>query len=149
MLCTSPVDWNHVLIPNAPLKLLYSLNLIDKYVTAGTSPTGSPTSQERLWCDAFLAKGGVAHLIKVLMTCDVDALLASALPKSCLILTLKLVCVGARGWPRLLSHGVCAVFALLLVQVLRSPLRRVCKRPFCAVAVTCRPAAAYVHPDLK
>jgi hypothetical protein len=91
------VDWNRVLIPNAPLKLLYSLNLIDKYVAAGIAATTGPTSAEREWCDAFLRKGGVAHLIKVLMTCDVDALLASALPKSCLILTLKLVRASFKG----------------------------------------------------
>ncbi len=59
------MDWNTVLIPTAPLKLLYSLNLVDKIVAAGSAMDAAPDSPERAWCQAFLRHGGVAHLVKV------------------------------------------------------------------------------------
>ena len=86
------VDWTAVLTPTSPLKLLYSLEIVNKLVSRGTDTTAAASEEAaKSWCINFLRNGGVKHLIKVLMTCDVDGWLAATLPKACLILTLRMV----------------------------------------------------------
>jgi hypothetical protein len=87
------VDWTTLLSPTTPLKLLYALQIIDGLVDSdGASPTDTQADGGAgAWRDAFVAHGGVAHLLHVLLTCNVDSWLASSLPTLCLTLILKLV----------------------------------------------------------
>ena len=58
------VDWASLLPPTSPLKLLYSLEIVNKIVGRGTDDKATDEAA-RTWCAAFLRHGGVAHLMKV------------------------------------------------------------------------------------
>lgn len=87
----SHVDFNELYSPVAPLKLLYSLRITDKYANPSAKETPEVKASYKAWCDAFVARGGVTHLLKILATCDIDSWMQSTLTQNCLTLLLNLV----------------------------------------------------------
>jgi len=84
-------DLAALLNPSAPLKLLYTLRIVDKFVNPPAKDTAEEKAAAKDWCTAFAAKGGVTHLLKVFETCDIDGWLQSTLPQTCLSLLVKII----------------------------------------------------------
>jgi hypothetical protein len=111
---SAAVDWAALFSPASPLKLLYALEIVEKVV--GGDDALVPGKE---WGDAFVAKGGLAHLIRVLLACNVDGWLASMLPKSCLTLVMKMVQHFIAASPASLSALDAAEIDSLLTRIVR------------------------------
>ena len=85
------INWNELFSASAPLKLLYSLKIVDKYVNPAARESDEDKAAYRQWRDAFVANKGVVHLVHVLNTCDIDSWMQSTLPQTCLTLLIKLI----------------------------------------------------------
>jgi len=85
------IDWATVLAPAAPLKLLYTLKIVEKYVTPHAKESAEEKATAAAWSAAFVEKGGLAHLLSILQTCDLSTWLLTTLPQSCVTLLLKIV----------------------------------------------------------
>lgn len=90
------IDWVSLLDPSAPLKLLYSLQILTKHLDSIESPAcdvaeaaanstsvsvavaGAAAVLQSEWSQAFIAHGGVAHLASAILSVDLNALLPPA-----------------------------------------------------------------------
>ena len=90
------VDWDALLDPSAPLKLLYSLQILAKHLDGLEAPTrsaieasdvgtpgaaavaGADAALNSEWARAFVRLGGVSHLASVILKVDLNALLPAA-----------------------------------------------------------------------
>eukprot|EP01103_Thecamoeba_quadrilineata_P011019 TRINITY_DN2539_c0_g1_i2.p1 TRINITY_DN2539_c0_g1~~TRINITY_DN2539_c0_g1_i2.p1 ORF type:complete len:2405 (-),score=378.30 TRINITY_DN2539_c0_g1_i2:956-7465(-) len=59
------VNWNELLDPVATFKLLYSLQIVD-FLMQTTDETKVKENEE--WCKLFISKGGLHHLLNILMS---------------------------------------------------------------------------------
>lgn len=92
------VDWVGLLDPSAPLKLLYSLQILTNHLdgietpacnvaeaAANSTPVsvavaGAAAALQSEWSQAFVSLGGVAHLASVIASVDLNALFPAAAP---------------------------------------------------------------------
>lgn len=88
---TPSVAWGDVLSGAAPLRLHYCLNIVQSYISPGPKATPEAVEAGKEWCEGFVARGGVTHLLSLLSQCDVSVWVASPLPLSCLTLLIQLI----------------------------------------------------------
>jgi hypothetical protein len=71
------LNWNHLLDPHCMYKLLYSLQIINSFITPPEGEQSKEDHEERnLWRHKFLELGGFEHLYNILMTSELTSLLS-------------------------------------------------------------------------
>ena len=129
------VDFSKLFSAASPLKLLYALQIVDKYASPSTKETIEHKTECKAWCDAFVAKGGVQHLLSVFQACDVDAWVQSTLPQSAFTLLVKVIVTFLT--PDRFEDSLPALAGVDTAGI--------CQRLFAAVAAAVRTAATVVE----